>query len=128
MKGTATITGAGTDAAARTADKRNKQVTFQSCAPFTNCISQVNNTQVDNAEYLDIAMPMYNLIECSDKYAKTSGSLWQYHKDIPNDNIANSKSLKFKARKTGRTSAKNVEIVLPLKYLSNFWRTLEMIN
>ena len=71
-------------------------------------------------------MSMYNLIECSDNYAKASGSLWQYHKDISNDNIANSKSFKFKARKIGRTPAKNVEIVLQLIYLGNFWGALEM--
>ena len=75
-------------------------------------------------------MPMYNLIECSDNYAKTSGSLWQYYRDEPNNNLANSKSFKSKIKITGRTPAggneKNVEIMAPLKYLSNFWRTLEM--
>ena len=51
--------------------------------PFTNCISKINNTQIDHAEYIDIVMPMYNLIEYSDNYLKTSGSLWQYFKEIP---------------------------------------------
>ena len=51
--------------------------------PFTNCISKINNTQIDHAEYIDIVMPMYNLIEYSDNYLKTSGSLWQYCKEIP---------------------------------------------
>ena len=51
--------------------------------PFTNCISKINNTQIDNAEYIDTVMPMYNLIEYSDNYLKTSGSLWQYCKEIP---------------------------------------------
>ena len=60
-----------------------KQVIFKNCALFTNCISKINNTQIDNAEYIDIVMPMYNLIEYSDNYSKTSGSLWQYCKDIP---------------------------------------------
>ena len=60
-----------------------KKVIFKNCAPFTNCISKINNTQIDNAEYIDIVMPMYNLIEYSDNYSKTSGSLWQYCKDIP---------------------------------------------
>ena len=59
-----------------------KKVIFKNCAPFTNCISKINNTQIDNAEYIDIVMPMYNLIEYSDNYSKTSGSLWQYCKDI----------------------------------------------
>ena len=56
---------------------------FKNCASFTNCISQINNTQIDNAEYIDIVMPMCNLIEYSDNYSKISGSLWQYCKDIP---------------------------------------------
>ena len=61
----------------------NKKVIFKNCAPFTNCISKINNTQIDNAKDIDIVMPMYNLIEYSDNYSKTSESLWQYHKDIP---------------------------------------------
>ena len=73
---------------------------------------------------------MYNLIEYSDNYAKTSGSLWQYHKDEPNDNSADSESFKSKIKITGKTpndgNEKDVEIMVPLKYLSNFWRTLEM--
>ena len=90
VKGATTITGAGADAAAQRADKRNKQATFKSCAPFCNCISQANNTQADNVEYPDNDAHDNpdNLIECSDSYVKTSGSLLQYHKDIPNDNIA----------------------------------------
>ena len=75
-------------------------------------------------------MPMYNLIEYSDNYSKTSGSLWQYYKDEPSDNITQSKSFKFKIKITGKTPAtgntKEVEIIAPLKYLSNFWKTLEM--
>ena len=75
IKGTITITGAGDDAAARQADERDKGVVFKNCAPFTNCISEINNTQVDNAKDIDIVIPMYNLIEYSDNYAKTLGSL-----------------------------------------------------
>ena len=119
---------------------------FKNCAPFTDCISEINNTQVDNAKYIDIVVPMYNLIEYSDNYSKTSGSLWQYCKEIPavnNDgnivdfNGANATdSFNFKTKITGQTAADNnngniagrvdVEIMVPLKYLSNFWRTLEM--
>ena len=113
---------------------------FKNCAPFTDCISKINNTQVDNAKDIDIVMPMYNLIEYSDNYSKTSGSLWQYCKEIPavNDdgdivdfNGANATdSFNFKAKITGQTDddgeINNVEIMFPLKYLSNFWRTLEM--
>ena len=75
-------------------------------------------------------MPMYNLIKCSDNYSKTYGSLWQYYKDDPNDNIVQSESFKSKIKRTGKTPAdrntKNVDIIVLLKYLSNFWRTLEM--
>ena len=73
VKGTITITGAGDDAAARWADERNKDVTFKNCAPFTKCIGRINNTDIDNAHDIDIVMPMYNLIENSDNYSKTSG-------------------------------------------------------
>ena len=87
---------------------------------ITKCISRINNTDIDNAQDIDIVMPMHNLIECSDNYSKTSGSLWQYYKDDPNDNIANSKSFKSKIKITGKTrddvNTKNAEIVVPLKY------------
>ena len=68
VKGTITITGAGDDAAARQADERDKGVTFKNCAPFTKCISRINNTDIDNAHDTDIIMPIYNLIEYSDNY------------------------------------------------------------
>ena len=75
-------------------------------------------------------MPMYNLIGYSDNYSKTSGSLYQYYKDDPNDNIADSESFKYKEKITGKTpddrNTKNVEIIVLLKYLSNFWRTLDI--
>ena len=117
-----------------------KKVIFKNCAPFTNCISENNNAQVGNAKNIDIVMPMYNLIEYSDNYAKTSGRLWQYCKDIPpvnnnnnaivgftGSNITNSFNFKAKiTSETGDDETKNVEIMVPLKYLSNFWRTSEM--
>ena len=62
-KGRITITGAGADVAARQEDERDKGPAFKNCAPFINCISEINNTQVDNAKDIDIVMPMYNLIE-----------------------------------------------------------------
>ena len=70
VKGKITTTGGGADAAARQADERDKGVAFKNCAPFTKCICEINNTQVDNAKDIDIVMPMYNLIEYSDNYAK----------------------------------------------------------
>ena len=87
VNGRITITGAGDDGAARRADERDKGVTFKNCAPFTKCISRINNTDIDNAQDIDIVMPMYNLIEYSDNYSKTSRSFWQYNKDDPSDNI-----------------------------------------
>ena len=72
-----------TTAAAAGANNTNKKIIFKNCPPFTNCISKINNIQIDNAKYIDIVMPMYNLIEYSDNYSKTSGSLWQYCKEIP---------------------------------------------
>ena len=74
VKVTITITGAGDDATARQADERC--VTFEKCAPFTKCISRINNTDIDNGHDIDIVMPMFNLIEYSNNYSKTSGSLW----------------------------------------------------
>ena len=126
VKGKITITAEGDNEAARCADERNKGVAFKNCSPFTICISEINNTQIDNCKNIDIIMPMYNLIEYSDNYAKTSGSLSQYYRDV----LVNPRLFKSKIKITGRTPAggneKDVEIMVPLKYLSNFWRTLEM--
>ena len=137
VKGTISVN--NTAAAGAAVNNDNRKVIFKNCAPFTNCISEINNTQVDNAKDIDIVMPMYNVIEYSDNYAKTSGSLWQYCKDIPARDVNNeitefrvnntTDSFKFKAKITGQTGddgTKDVEIMVPLKYLSNFWRTLEM--
>ena len=117
---------------ARQADERDKGVAFKNCAPFINFISEINNTQIDNAKDIDIVMPMYNLIEYSDNYAKTTGSLGQYFKDEPvaDDDMEDSESFKSKTKITGKTpnngNEKDVEIMVPLKYLNNFWRTFEM--
>ena len=81
VKGTITINGAGTDAAARQADEKNKGVKFKNCAPITKCICRINGTYIGNAQDIDVVMPMYSLIEYSDNYSKTSGSLWQYYKE-----------------------------------------------
>ena len=121
------------------ANNTNKKVIFKNCPPFTNCISKINNIQIDNAEYIDTVMPIYNLIEYSDNYSKTSGSLWQYCKeilavddegDIVNFNGANATdSFSFTAKITGQTAADDnngniagrvdVEIMVPVKYRSN---------
>ena len=117
----------------------NKKVLFKNCAPFINCISEINNTQVGNAKNIDIVMPMHNLIEYSNKYSKTAGIFWQYCKDIPAVNdigeIVNfavnnlTDSFNFLVKRTDHTEdngTKHVEIMVPLKHLSNFWRTLKM--
>ena len=139
-KGTITVNNT-----AAAANNTNKKVVLKNCAQFPNCISKINNTQIDSAEYIDIVMPMYNLIEYSHNFSKTCGSLWQYCKEIPaenrNGNIVDfsganaTDSFNFKTKITGQTADNNngniagrvdVKIMVPLKYLSNFWRTLEM--
>ena len=142
VKGNVTVNNTAADGAA--ANKTNKKVIFKNCDPFTNCISKIDNK--DNAKYIDIVMPMYNLIEYSDNYSKTSGSLWQYCKEIPainNDgNVVDfdganaTDSFNFKTKITGQTAADNkngniagrvnIEIMVPLKYLNNSWITLKM--
>ena len=114
--------------AARQADERNEEVIFKNCALFTDCVSEIDNTQVNDAKDLDVVVPMYNFIEYSDNYSKTSGSLWQYHRDEPgldnNGNIVNfpgnSASFNFKLKLTGKTPAagntKDVKMTVPLKY------------
>ena len=75
-----TITVKNTGAAA---PNNRKNITIKNCAPFTHCISEINNTEIDDPKDIDIVMSMYNLIEYSYNYFKTSGSLWQYYRDEP---------------------------------------------
>ena len=91
-------------------------------------LAKINNTQVDNAKQLDVAMPMHNLTEYSDNYSKANGSLWQYHRDEPAAAIANSESFKSKMKITGKTPpADNTKYVkIAIQYNSIFWRTLGM--
>ena len=130
LNGRITITGARDDGVARRTDERDKGVTFKNCFPFTKYIRRINNTDIGTTRDIDIVMPMYNLIEYSDNYSKTFGSLWQYYNYEPKDNIAESELFKSKlkiSRKTPTDSnTRNVEIIVTLKYLSNFWRILEM--
>ena len=123
------------------AANNDTDVTFKNCTPFSTCTTKINDVFVDEANYVDVAMPMYNLIKHSDNYSNTSGSLWQFKRDeVPANNntdlsIDNSQSFKYKAVLLGKTanvvnntniSVKDAKIVVPLKYLSNFWRSLEM--
>ena len=91
MKGIITVVVQETNDAAVTSNRNDKQVTLKNGEPFTNCINEINNTQIDNAKDLDIVMPKSKLIEYSNNYAKTSRGLWQYSRDEPNgNNITNS--------------------------------------
>ena len=113
-------------------NKRNKNLAFKNNAPFINCISKINVVQIDNAEDLDVVMAMHNLLECSKNYRKTTGSLWNYYRDEPSNPLnTNSKSFSYKTSILGERpgdndSLRNAEFVIPLKYLSNFWRTLSI--
>ena len=137
-------------------DTRNRFLAFKNYAPFISYISKINNLLISNAEGLDIVMPVYNLLEYSKNYKKTTGSLWHYYRDESNnpplndddtptvnynaDPITNPESFKYKNNITGKTSNANQEngentvqgntkikkTVVPLKYLSNFLRTLDI--
>ena len=109
------------------------QVVFKNSAPFEKCRIEINETFVDETDFINITMPMYNLIQYSDNYSDTSGSFWQFkideitnNADVSNDNAS---SFKYKANLIGNTEnngTKNgLKIAVPLKYLSNFWRSLE---
>ena len=126
VKGTISVN--NTAAAGTAVSNINKKVIFKNCVRLTNCISEINNTQIDNAKDTDIVMPNYNLIEYSDNYAKTTGSLWQYCKNIPARNNNNeiteftvgntTDSFNFKAKITGQTGddgTKDVEVMVSLK-------------
>ena len=111
------------------------QVAFKNCAPFEKCSTEIDGTLVDEANFINITMPMYNLTEYSDNYFDTSRSLWSFKRDEIDDeanvtNDDNAPSFKYKASNIGNTEnngTKNgVKIAVPLKYLSNFWRSLEM--
>ena len=98
MKGKITVTNPKNDAC-------DKKLAFKNNAPFVSCVSKVNNTFIDNAEDLDVVMPMYNLLEYSKNYSKTTGSFWNYYRDEPNSGVNNninysikdSKSFNYKA-------------------------------
>ena len=123
--------------------KRNKVVTFKNNAPFMNCISKINGVQIDNTRDQDVIMPMYNLLEYSKSCRKTTGSLCNYYRDEPSDPLSsNSKSFKYKTIITGniydlvagnanydatKVGKNETEVVISLKHLSNFWRTLNIL-
>ena len=119
------------------------RLALKNCAPFTKCNLEINDEHVDTAENLDILMPLYNLIEYSDNYQDSSATLYQYKRDEPPEDDAaadltanNSDSLKYKIKLLGNVTEVagdaagvrrlNVKVLVPLKYLSNFFRSLEM--
>ena len=116
-------------------------VAFNNCAPFSTCKTVINDVFLDEANHNYIAMPMYNLIGYSGNYSDTAGSLLQFKRDEVSANnadltIVDSESFKYKGALAGKTnnfadqksSLKDTKIVVPLKYLSNFWRSLEMLS
>ena len=113
---------------------------FKNCAPFTSCISRINNIQIDDAQYIDVVIPTYNLKEYSDNYSKNIWSIFQYCRgvtvvdnkrdvtDFTEAIVTNSFNLKEKLTgRIGDNGTKNVEIMVPLKSMSDLWRTLEMV-
>ena len=112
----------------------------KNCAPFTSCISRINNTQIDDAQYIDVVIPTYNLKEYSDNYSKNIWSIFQYCRGVT---VVDNKrdvtdfteaivtdSFNLKEKLTGRigdNGTKNVEIMVPLKNMSDLWRTLETV-
>ena len=116
----------------------NTRLALKNCAPFTKCNLEINDEHVDTAENLEIVMPMYNLIEYSDNYQDSSATVYQYKRDeppegdpIPDLAVVNSSSFKYKVELLGDPvldgviAKRNVKVVVPLKYLSNFFRSLE---
>ena len=102
---------------------------FKNCAPFRTCDVTINDEHVEKAEYLDIVMPMYNLLEYSDNYQDSTGSLYHFKRDEPPDdnaNVANNtSSLVYKSKLfsgTDHDNVNNVKLIVPLKYVSSFFR------
>ena len=116
------------------------QVALKTCAPFTKCIKKILGTTIDDTEDLDLIMSMYNLLEYISNYSETTGRLWFYSKDeatnlnvdIGNNNAFKSFNYKDKLLEDivaddNHEILKNAAIAVPLKYVRNFWRSLEML-
>ena len=117
----------------------NTRLASKNCAPFTKCNLENNDEHIDTAENLDIVMPTYNLIEYSHNYQDSSATLYQYKRDEPPEanviddlTVDNSNSFKYKVSLLGNPvvadniAKRRIKVVVPLKYLSNFFRSLEM--
>ena len=151
-KGTITVTAPGVNNNANNIrDKRNRPVILKNNAPFVSCITRINGELIEDADDLDIVMSMYNLIEYSKNYRKVIGSLYNYYRDeLSNDaddnnfdniKVVKSNTFKYKNKITGNTynvdagaqgydvyknGTQEVELAIPLKYLGNFWRALNI--
>ena len=152
VKGTITVTAPGVNNNANNIrDKRNRTVILKNSAPFVSCITSINGELIEDADDLDIVMSMYNLSEYGTNYRKTIGSLYNYYRDELSDDaddnnfdnikVVNSNTFKYKNKITGNTynvdagaqgyvvnknGTQEVELAIPLKYLGNFWRTLNI--
>ena len=133
VKGTITVVGNNLR------DRQNRPLILKNNAPFISCITRVNGELIEDADELDIVMPMYNLLEYSKNYTKTIGSLYNYYRDELSDDadnnqfnnikVVNSNTFKYKNKiidNTNNVGIKDIELAIPLKYLGNFWRALNL--
>ena len=151
VKGTIAVTVPGANNGANNIrDKKNRPLILKNNPPFVSCINRINGELIEDADDLDIVMPMYNLLEYSKNYRKTIGSLYNYYRDeLTNDgndnfnnrNVVNSEAFKYKNKIAGNTynvdagvdgydvnknGKQEIELSIPLKYLGNFWRALNI--
>ena len=152
VKGTITVTAPGNNNDANNIrDKRNIPLILKNNAPFVSCITRINGGLIEDANDLDIVIPLYNLLEYSKNYRKTIGSLYNYYRDELSDDaddnnfdyikVVNSNTFKYKNKITGNTynvdadnddydvnknGKQEIELAIPLKYLGNFWRALNI--
>ena len=150
VKGTITVTAPGANNNANNIrDKRNRPLILKNNAPFVSCITRINGELIEDADDLDIVMSMYNLLEYSKNYRKNIGSLYNYYRDELSDDaddnnfdnikVVNSNTSKHKNKIIGNTydvdaraqgydvnKEVEVELAIPLKYLGNFWRALNI--
>ena len=152
VKGTITVTAPGANNNANNIrDKKNRPLILKNNAPFVSCITRINEELIEDADDLDIVMPIYNLLEYSKNYRKTIGSLYNYYRDELSDDaddnnfdnikVINSNTFKYKNKITGnaynvnagaqgydvnKNGTQEVELAIPLKYLGNFWRALNI--
>ena len=151
VKGKIVVTATGVNNDANNIrDKINRPVILKNNAPFVSCITRINGELIEDADELDIVMPMYNLLEYSKNYRKTIGSSYNYYRDeltndnnddFANRNVVNSEAFKYKNKITGnrynvnvgadgydvnKNGMQEIELAIPLKYLGNFWRALNI--